>query len=41
VEKGGRRGDQYVRVEVTVPEELTDEQRKQFEEFATAAGLKH
>lgn len=41
VEKGGRRGDQYVKVEVGVPEELTDEQRRQFEEFAEAAGLRH
>ncbi len=41
VEKSGRRGDQYVRVEVTVPEELSDEQRKQFEEFASNAGLRH
>jgi molecular chaperone DnaJ len=41
VEKAGRRGDQYVRVQVTVPENLTDEQRKQFEEFATAAGIRH
>lgn len=41
VEKGGRRGDQYVKVDVGVPETLTDEQRKQFEEFAEAAGLRH
>jgi len=41
VEKGGRRGDQYVRVDVGVPETLTDEQRKQFEDFASAAGLRH
>ncbi|HEX5724605.1 MAG TPA: molecular chaperone DnaJ [Longimicrobiaceae bacterium] len=41
VEKAGRRGDQYVRVAVTVPESLTEEQRKQFEEFAEAAGMKH
>jgi molecular chaperone DnaJ len=41
VEKGGRRGDQYVKVEVGVPETLSDEQRKQFEEFAAAAGLRH
>ena len=41
VEKGGRRGDQYVKVDVGVPEALTDEQRKQFEEFAAAAGLPH
>jgi molecular chaperone DnaJ len=39
VEKGGRRGDQYVKVEVGVPETLSDEQRKQFEDFAAAAGL--
>jgi len=41
VEKAGRRGDQYVKVEVGVPETLTDEQRKQFEDFAAAAGLRH
>lgn len=41
VEKGGRRGDQYVKVDVGVPETLTDEQRKQFEDFAEAAGLRH
>ena len=41
VEKAGRRGDQFVKVEVGVPETLTDEQRKQFEEFATAAGMRH
>jgi molecular chaperone DnaJ len=41
VEKAGRRGDQYVKVDVGVPETLTDEQRKQFEDFASAAGLRH
>jgi molecular chaperone DnaJ len=41
VEKGGRRGDQYVKVDVGVPETLSDEQRKQFEDFASAAGLRH
>jgi len=41
VEKGGRRGDQYVRVQVDIPESLTDEQRKLFEDFAAAAGLRH
>jgi molecular chaperone DnaJ len=41
VEKAGRRGDQYVKVEVGVPETLSDEQRKQFEDFAAAAGLRH
>jgi molecular chaperone DnaJ len=41
IEKGGRRGDQYIRVMVDLPEELTDEQRRKFEEFAATAGLKH
>jgi molecular chaperone DnaJ len=41
VEKGGRRGDQYVKVEVGVPENLSDEQRQEFERFADTAGLKH
>jgi molecular chaperone DnaJ len=41
VEKGGRRGDQYVKVEVGVPENLSDEQRQQFEQFAENAGLRH
>ncbi|HEX8829563.1 MAG TPA: DnaJ C-terminal domain-containing protein, partial [Longimicrobium sp.] len=41
IEKGGRRGDQYVKVEVGVPENLTDEQREEFERFAETAGLRH
>ncbi len=41
VEKAGSKGDQYVRIHVDVPESLSDEQRKQFEEFAAAAGLRH
>jgi molecular chaperone DnaJ len=41
VEKAGRRGDQYVKVDVGVPETLTDEQRQQFAEFAEAVGLRH
>jgi molecular chaperone DnaJ len=41
IEKGGRRGDQYIRVVVDLPEELSDEQRRKFEEFAETAGLKH
>ncbi|MBD0318799.1 MAG: J domain-containing protein [Gemmatimonadetes bacterium] len=41
IEKGGRRGNQYIRVLVDLPEELTDEQRRKFEEFAETAGLKH
>lgn len=41
IEKAGRRGDQYVKVEVSVPEDLTDEQRVEFERFAETAGLRH
>ena len=41
VEKGDRVGDQYVEVVVTVPAELSDEERKAMEEFASASGLKH
>lgn len=41
IEKGARRGDQYVQVKVEVPEELTDDQRKLFEELAEKAGWKH
>lgn len=41
IEKAGRRGDQYVKVEVGVPENLTDEQRVEFERFAETAGLRH
>jgi len=41
IEKNGRRGDQYVHVKVEVPDELTEEQKKAFEEFAEKAGLRH
>jgi molecular chaperone DnaJ len=41
VEKGGRRGDQYVQVRIEVPEELTPEQQQLVREFATAANLKY
>ena len=41
VEKGGRVGDQYVEVEVEIPQDLTDEQRTAMEEFAASSGLKH
>lgn len=41
VEKGGERGDQYVRVNVTVPEQLGEREQKLMEEFAEAAGLKY
>ncbi|HEY0023139.1 MAG TPA: J domain-containing protein [Longimicrobium sp.] len=41
VEKAGRRGDQFVKVQVDVPETLDEPARKEFEEFAAAAGLRH
>jgi molecular chaperone DnaJ len=41
IEKGGRRGDQYVQVRIEVPEELTDEQQRLMREFATATNLKY
>ncbi|HEX7241945.1 MAG TPA: molecular chaperone DnaJ [Longimicrobiaceae bacterium] len=41
VEKDGQVGDQYVRVKVTVPEKLGEQEQKLMEEFAEAAGLKH
>jgi molecular chaperone DnaJ len=41
VEKGGRRGDQFVKVQVTVPENLTEEQKKQLEGIFAEAGIRH
>lgn len=41
LEKGGRVGDQYVEVRVEVPDELSDEERRAMESFASATGLKH
>jgi molecular chaperone DnaJ len=41
IEKGGRRGDQYVQIKIEVPERLTPEQEKSLREFATAAGLRY
>ena len=41
IEKGERKGDQYVEVQVTVPEKLSDEEQKAMQEFAEATGLKH
>ncbi len=41
VEKSGRRGDQFVKVQVDVPETLDEPARKQFEEFAATAGMRH
>jgi len=41
IAKGDRTGDQYVEVVVSVPKELTDEERSMMEEFADATGMKH
>lgn len=41
IEKGGRRGDQFVKVEVRVPEKLDPEKEKLMQEFARAAELKY
>jgi molecular chaperone DnaJ len=41
LEKNGRRGDQLVGVQVTVPDELTPEQQELFKKFADSAGLKY
>jgi molecular chaperone DnaJ len=41
VEKGGRRGDQYVQVKITVPEHLTPEGEELMRELAKAAELKY
>lgn len=41
IEKGGRRGDQYVQVKVEVPEKLTPEQESLIREFARSAELKY
>ncbi len=41
VSKGDRTGDQYVEVVVSVPDQLSDEERKMMEDFAEASGLKH
>lgn len=41
VEKSGRRGDQFVKVQVDVPETLDETARQEFEEFASAAGMRH
>ncbi|MEN8375829.1 MAG: molecular chaperone DnaJ [Gemmatimonadota bacterium] len=41
IEKQDHRGDQYVRVRVTVPEELDEEGRKLMEQFAAANDLRY
>jgi molecular chaperone DnaJ len=41
LEKNGRRGDQLVGVQITVPESLTSEQQDLMKRFADSAGLKY
>jgi molecular chaperone DnaJ len=41
IEKNGRRGDQLVGVQVTVPDKLTPEQEELMRKFADSAGLPH
>ena len=41
IERGDRVGDQYVDVQVEVPDQLTDEEQKAMQEFAEATGLRH
>ena len=40
IEKNGRRGDQYVRVNIVVPEKITEEQAELMRAFAESAGLR-
>lgn len=39
IEKGGKKGDQLVQVQVTVPEQLTPEQEELLKKFAEAGGM--
>jgi len=41
IEKNGRRGDQLVQVNVTVPDTLTTDQQDLLKKFADSAGLPH
>jgi molecular chaperone DnaJ len=41
LEKNGRRGDQLVGVQVTIPDQLTPEQQELMKRFADSAGLKY
>jgi molecular chaperone DnaJ len=41
IEKGGRRGDQYVHVKVTIPDELDENAERLMRDYATATGLKY
>jgi molecular chaperone DnaJ len=41
IEKGDRRGDQYVQIKITVPEKLSADEERLMREFAEAADLKY
>ena len=41
LERGGRKGDQLVVVQVSIPSELTPEEQELFRKFADQAGLQH
>lgn len=41
IEKDGKKGDLIVEATITVPEELSEEQRQKMKEFAEAGGLKY
>ena len=41
IAKGERRGDQYVNVQVTLPDQLSPEQVELFKKFTEAAGMPH
>ncbi len=41
IERNGRRGDQFVEIDVTIPEKLSDEQEKLLKDFAEAAEMKY
>jgi DnaJ-class molecular chaperone len=41
IEKGGKRGDQIVRVLVQLPEKLSPEEREMVEKLAQSRGMKH
>jgi molecular chaperone DnaJ len=41
LERGGRKGDQLVVVQVSIPSELTPEQQELFRKFADQTGLQH
>ncbi len=41
IEKGGKKGDQFVEIEVRVPEKLTAEQEELVKQFARASGMKY